>query len=197
MRPMKSPGTGAVRRPKKSLICVLAMRMAMPLVKPTMTGRGMNLTAVPRPVSRGRQQNAGHEGADEQAVEAVAGEDAEDDDDEGAGGATDLVARAAEGGDGEAGDDRGVETGLRRGSGGDGEGHGERQGDEADGDAGDEVGGEFSGAVIAQARTDLGVHAARFNETLLKEAVLQDRMFCGFRERPRRTNVVLLVRICR
>ena len=54
MRPRNSPGTFSICRPKKSLICVLAMRTAMPLVKPMTTGRGMNLTAVPRPVSPSR-----------------------------------------------------------------------------------------------------------------------------------------------
>ena len=38
-------------RPKKSLICVLAMSTAMPFVKPMTTGRGMNFTAVPMPVA--------------------------------------------------------------------------------------------------------------------------------------------------
>ena len=37
--------------PKKSLSWVLAMTSAMPLVKPMTTGRGMNRTAVPVPVS--------------------------------------------------------------------------------------------------------------------------------------------------
>jgi hypothetical protein len=50
-RPMKSPGTGCASvMPRKSLICVLAMTSAMPLVNPITTGRGMNLTAVPVPV---------------------------------------------------------------------------------------------------------------------------------------------------
>ena len=51
IRPTNSPGTSAIRSPKKSLIWVLAIRTAMPLVKPTTTGRGMNLTVDPRPVS--------------------------------------------------------------------------------------------------------------------------------------------------
>ncbi len=40
-----------MRRPKRSRICVLAMRMAIPLVKPTITGRGKYFTAVPMPVT--------------------------------------------------------------------------------------------------------------------------------------------------
>jgi hypothetical protein len=37
--------------PKKSLIWVLAIITAIPLVKPMTTGRGMNFTAVPSPVA--------------------------------------------------------------------------------------------------------------------------------------------------
>jgi len=49
IRPTKSLGIAPGWRPKKSRICVLAMRTAMPLVKPTTTGRGMNFTAEPSP----------------------------------------------------------------------------------------------------------------------------------------------------
>ncbi len=48
-RPRKSPGTCSAAMPKKSFIWVLAMSRAMPFVKPIMTGRGMNRTAVPSP----------------------------------------------------------------------------------------------------------------------------------------------------
>ena len=58
--------------PKKSLICVLAIRTAIPLVKPITMGRGMNFTAVPMPVTpRIMSSNAGHHGAHEQSVHAV------------------------------------------------------------------------------------------------------------------------------
>ena len=80
------------------------------------------------------QHDAGHERDQREAGDAEAGDDAGDDDDEGAGGSADLGARAAEGGDEEAGDDGGVEAGLRRDAGGDAEGHGERKSDEADGE---------------------------------------------------------------
>ena len=50
MRSRKSPGSVDVVRPKKSRICVLAISTPMPFVNPMTTGRGMNLTAVPRPV---------------------------------------------------------------------------------------------------------------------------------------------------
>ena len=51
IRAANSPGTLSIFNPKKSLIWVLAMITAMPFVKPTTTGRGMNLTAVPKPVA--------------------------------------------------------------------------------------------------------------------------------------------------
>ena len=47
----KAPGTVVSSTPKKSRICVLAMSTAIPLVKPTTTGRGMNDTAAPIPVA--------------------------------------------------------------------------------------------------------------------------------------------------
>ena len=50
IRARNSPGTLSTLRPKKSLICVLAMMTAMPFVNPTTTGRGIYFTAVPRPV---------------------------------------------------------------------------------------------------------------------------------------------------
>ena len=91
MRGRKSPGTASTRRPKKSRICVLAIRTAMPLVNPTTTGRGMNRTAEPMPVSaQSDEHDAGHQRAHEQAVDAVLGDDAGDDHDEGAGRPADL-----------------------------------------------------------------------------------------------------------
>src|SRR6266849_5222688 len=51
MRERNSPGTLSIFNPKKSLSCVLAIMTAIPFVKPTTTGRGMNLTAVPKPVT--------------------------------------------------------------------------------------------------------------------------------------------------
>ena len=114
--------------------------MAMPLVNPMTTMRGMKRTAAPRPVRPMSEQNdAGHERDHGQAAHAEAGDDAGDDDDEGAGGSADLGAGAAEGGDEESGDDGGVKAGLRRNAGGDAEGHGEGESDEADGDAGEQV----------------------------------------------------------
>ena len=49
MRSTNSPGAApSVERPRKSLICVLAISTAMPLVKPITTGRGMKRTVEPR-----------------------------------------------------------------------------------------------------------------------------------------------------
>jgi hypothetical protein len=51
MRSQNSLGTLSRCSPMKSLIWVLTMSTAMPLVKPITTGRGINLTAVPMPVA--------------------------------------------------------------------------------------------------------------------------------------------------
>ena len=51
MRWKKSPGMCSICKPKKSRICVLAIRIAMPFVKPMTTGRGKYFTAVPMPVA--------------------------------------------------------------------------------------------------------------------------------------------------
>ena len=51
MRSQKTPGTLSTCSPKKSFICVLAIRMAIPLVNPITMGRGMNFTAEPMPVA--------------------------------------------------------------------------------------------------------------------------------------------------
>src|SRR6266404_973269 len=51
IRSQNSPGTLCKCNPKKSLICVLAINTAIPFVKPSTTGRGMNFTADPMPVT--------------------------------------------------------------------------------------------------------------------------------------------------
>ena len=51
MREKNSLGMTAMPSPRKSLICVDAISSAMPLVKPITTGRGMNFTACPSPVT--------------------------------------------------------------------------------------------------------------------------------------------------
>ena len=93
------------------------------------------------------QHHAGHQGAHEQPVEAVGGDDAGHDHHECPGGSADLHARAAERRDREAGDRAAIQAGLRRQPRCDGERHGQRQGDEPDGDAGDDVGCQQSGRV--------------------------------------------------
>ena len=55
----------------------------------------------------------------------------------------------------EEGDDRGVETCLGRGSGGDGKGHGERQSDQAHRDARRQIRGEFLPGVVPQRENGL------------------------------------------
>lgn len=50
-RGARALGTCSMVSPKKSLICVLAMTTAIPFVNPITTGRGMNFTALPRPVA--------------------------------------------------------------------------------------------------------------------------------------------------
>ena len=62
-----------------------------------------------------------------------------DDDDERAGRAADLHARAAERGDEESGDDGGLEAAVRRYAAGDGERDRQWQRDDADDDAGGEI----------------------------------------------------------
>jgi hypothetical protein len=48
---MNSLGTSVIVKPRKSLIWVETINTAMPFVKPMTIGRGMNFTAVPRPVN--------------------------------------------------------------------------------------------------------------------------------------------------
>ena len=127
MRAKNSLGGSPMPRPKKSLICVEAMSSAMPLVKPSTTGRGMNFTACPSPVTRqDHQDDAGHHRHHQQAGHAVRGDDARDDHDERPGRSADLDARAAEQRDEESADDGCVDARLGRDAGRDPERH--RQG---------------------------------------------------------------------
>ena len=140
MRGRNSLGTGGVVRPKKSLIWVEAMRRAMPLVKPMVTGRGNIFDGCPEArEAHDEEQDASHEADEREAGDAELCHNAGDDDNEGTGRAADLGARAAERGDEESGDDSGVEAGLRRDAGGDGEGHGQRQRDQTHRYTGNEV----------------------------------------------------------
>ena len=93
----------------------------------------MNLTAVPRPGhAEQNQDDAGHQRAHEQPVEAVDAHDPGDHDDERARRPTDLGAGATQRGDDEPGDDGAVDAVLRRNARGDRERHRQRQRDEAD-----------------------------------------------------------------
>jgi hypothetical protein len=107
--------------------------------------------------AHGEQEDAGEDGRPHQVGEAVHGDDAIDDGDEGARRAADLHPRAAKGGGDEAGDDGGPDAGRRRGAGGDGEGHGQRQGEDADGDPRREILAELRAVVGGQAIQQLGV----------------------------------------
>ena len=136
----KVAGDRRTGRPKKSRICVLAIRTPIPLVKPITTGRGMYFTAVPEAGQpQQNEHDAGHQRAHEQPVDAVGRDDAGDHDHERAGGAADLRSGAAQCRDDEAGDDGAIDAVLRREAGGNGEGHGQGQGDQADRDPGDEI----------------------------------------------------------
>ena len=107
----------------------------MPLVNPTTTGRGMKRTAVPVPVTpRMTSMTPAIIVHMNRPADAVLGDDAGDDDDEGAGRTADLDARAAERRDDEAGDDRAVDAGLGREAGGNRKRHRQRQRDQPDGD---------------------------------------------------------------
>ena len=112
------------------------------------------------------EQDSSHDGAHEQAVNAVNGDDPRDHDDERAGRAADLSLGSAEGGDQESGDHRAVDAGLRRESRGDGKCHREWKGDEADCDAGDQVKQELVAVVVPQA-----------DDRLRKPAVVQESTY--------------------
>ena len=106
--------------------------------------------------SHEEEDHSGHHGDHGEAAHAETGDDSGDDDDECAGGAADLGARAAEGGDEEPGNDGGVEAGLGSDSGGDAEGHGEGQGNKSDGEAGEQVVHEHLGGIGSEGQDGLG-----------------------------------------
>ena len=102
------------------------------------------------------EQSARHERGDQQTRFAVLLDDAVDDDDEGARGAADLHAAAAQQRDDESGDHGRDDTLLGRDARGDAEGDGQRQGDDADDDAGHEIGGEIRARVVFQGLEQFG-----------------------------------------
>ena len=85
------------------------------------------------------EEGTGHEGGDHQAAHSILLDDAVNDDDEGAGGATDLDFAAAEEGDQEAGHDGGENACFRGGSRCNAEGNGQRQGYDTNNYPGQEV----------------------------------------------------------
>ena len=143
IRGANSLGTSSTARPKKSLICVEAISTAMPLVKPIVTGRGMNRTAVPSPVRPIKSSIAPAiavhinrpETPNLATIPATMTTNAPV-------GPGDLAARAAQRGDDETRDNRGVDAGFRPHAGRDGEGHRQGQGDQADGHSGHQIGDE-------------------------------------------------------
>ena len=85
------------------------------------------------------EQDARHQRDQREAAHSEARHNAGDDDDKCAGGPADLGARAAQRGNQEAGNHRGVEAGLRGYARGDAERHGQRQGHQPDSDAGEQI----------------------------------------------------------
>ena len=151
MRGTNAAGTSSMRKPRKSLICVLAIRTAMPFVNPTTTGRGRYLTVVPMPVTpRITSITPAIIVHMKRPLDAVLRDDGGDDHDERPGRAADLVLGPAERRDDEAGDDRAVDARLRGEPGGDRERHRQRQRDEADRHAGDQVVDEQAAGVRPQ-----------------------------------------------
>ncbi len=138
MRGRNSLGTAPIRSPKKSLICVDAIRMAMPLVNPMTTGRGMKRTAEPRPVSpMASRMMPAMSVTMARPLNAEAGHNARHDHDKCAGRSADLRARAAQSGNQKSGHNCRVKAGLRRDPGGNAEGHGQRQRDQPHRDPGE------------------------------------------------------------
>jgi hypothetical protein len=93
------------------------------------------------------QDHTRHQGREQKTVKAVQGNDAGDDDDEGACGPSDLDTRATQRGNQESSDDRRHQSLARARSAGDAERHGERQSDDRDGEAGERVGAQIGAAV--------------------------------------------------
>jgi hypothetical protein len=106
--------------------------------------------------AQNNQDDACHDGAHVESVDAVYGENSRHHDYEGAGGSANLSFRSAQRGDEEARDHRAVDARLWRESRCNGKCHGERQGHQSDGNSGDEVFQKFVKAVVAQADYGLG-----------------------------------------
>ena len=113
---------------------------AIPRVKPSITGQGMNDTARPSRSSPGDQHHdAGEHAHDRDRAHAVRGDDRGEDDDHRAGRPRHLHVGSAEHRSDDAGDDRGDEPGLGARARGDAEAEGERQRDDSDGEPGEQI----------------------------------------------------------
>ena len=134
------------------------MMMAMPAVKPMITGGGTKRIRSPslRTPAASRMTPPISVARIRPSI-AVHRDDAGDDDDEGAGRPADLDARAAQRRDDEAGDDGGDDALFGRRAAGDAERHGQRQRDDGDGQPGDGIGAQIIGGVAgAQEGDELG-----------------------------------------
>ena len=100
--------------------------------------------------AHGEQQHASQRSADEQVGQAVALDDAVDDDDESTCWPADLHVGTTQGADQEAGNDGRENALLGLHSAGNGKGHGQRQGDDTHGEAGAHVGNEPARVVAPQ-----------------------------------------------
>ena len=97
------------------------------------------------------ENEAGHHGAHEEAIDAVNGNDAGDYNYEGTGGPADLRSRSTQRGDQKASNDGTVNSGLRRKARGNRKSHGQRQGHQTNRDSGNQIAQKFIQAVMAQA----------------------------------------------
>ena len=102
------------------------------------------------------EYRARHDRTHVQAVDAVYGDDAGDDDDKCTCRPADLSLRSAQSGDQEPGHDGAIDAGLRCQPGSDRERHGQRQCHQADRDPGNHVMQKFVEAIVAQAQDGLG-----------------------------------------
>src|SRR5262249_6421079 len=102
-----------------------------------------------------QKDHAGHDGYDQEAGESVPCNDAGHNDHESAGGAADLNFRSAQSGNQEAPENRGIDAGLGRDTGGNAKRHRQRQSYKADRDTRDHVTDQIAALVAAEAREQL------------------------------------------
>ncbi len=96
------------------------------------------------------QHHPGHHRADQQPIEAIARQDAKDDDDKRPSRPADLIPRSAQSGDCEPRDNCGIQAGFRWRSSGDGKGHCQRQRHQAHCDSRKKIGAELLRRVVTQ-----------------------------------------------